>query len=92
MSSNAGVSGSEPLAIDRFLADAGLGAYAERLAAFGVDTVGDLGDGDVVTDDDLLGPDINMKKGHLRKLRRALANHDGVEYASPSRRGSAASQ
>ena len=52
------------------LAGLGLEAYAERLDDFGIASVGDLGDEELITDEDLMSDDIGMKKAHVRKLRR----------------------
>ena len=63
------------------LAGLGLEAYAERLDDFGIASVGDLGDEELITDEDLMSDDIGMKKAHVRKLRRRL----GGGGASPAR-------
>jgi len=69
----------------------GLGMYAEPLANAGVATVEDSF---ALSDDDLLGPAVGMKKAHLMKFRRAMSssrrrsNIDLVEVqASPLHEG-----
>ena len=65
-----------------FLRGAGLGRYAAPIAEFGIDTMADLADTGLLGDDDLAGPDIGMKKGHITKLRRALAQQDAAGGAA----------
>ena len=58
--------------VQELLALVGLSGYDDALASFGIDCVADLRDKDLLSDDDLLSADINMKKAHVRKLRRHL--------------------
>ena len=74
---------SDPIAspvsdLDALLASVKLTAFAERMAAFGIESVEDLASGDV-TDEDLTGAQIGMKPLNVRRLRAALAERSAED-------------
>ena len=61
------------MALDALLGRAGLASFAEKLRSFGIESIDDLGDQRLITDDDLRSSEIGMGKAHVRKLRLELA-------------------
>ncbi len=63
--------------VQTFLKLAGLGAFAKALDDFGVDEFSDLEETSLLTDEDLMGPKIGMKRIHVRRLRMAVKQAGG---------------
>ena len=63
---------------EQFLREINLGHFSDSLAKFGVATLKDLADPDIVSDEALLSPDIGMRQGHVNKLRKSLAKREDI--------------
>ena len=61
-----------PKTVPEFLESAGLGKFADAIVDYGVESLDDLCDENLVSDE-LLENDLGMRKLHVRKLRMALA-------------------
>ena len=63
--------GGEGGKVRAFLASAGLAKFSDKLIDYGVESVADLGDTELLTDANLMSS-VGLKKMHVKKLRRAL--------------------
>ena len=64
----------EEAKIIELLSQAGLKAFAPAIFEFGVETLHDLGDPDVLSDEDLV-EDCGMSDGDVQQFREALLKH-----------------
>ena len=73
VTTEAGVAEAPQQTVSEFLVKAGLAQFAGAIAEYGVETLEDLANEDILSDTELLGDDVGMKKFHVKKLRLALA-------------------
>lgn len=77
---NTGSSVATPSRLEFWLRQRGLGRFAERLADFGVESLPDLLDSDIVSDIELRN-EIGMNESEVKQFRRAVQENRSVDWS-----------